>query len=330
MVPNIEPLQEEPATVNNENIVPAAVDDKMPNKFFNFLEDEEVNMNFEDNNLPETDNNTSVAPEKAMDTFSFKPEFETPEVVNNQALDENQLDSPVSDNLEVQNDLQPVANDVVIPTDSIFMPDLNSGNETPEDLIYQETPVQNDIQELNNEPVFNDNLQVNNNPVDNQVSFDQPIYEQPIENNPVIEDNSYIDNQQTIEPVMEPEINEPQVAPVQNQFFNVDIPSSNNEVTESVTPVIEEPVVQENTTVNNVEPIPAMSGDNVVDPVSYFDTLDPQFIDKIKESEGLDLKTAINEYRSVTAILNSRGFNISIDEADEPEKYHIVIDIDKQ
>ena len=151
-----------------------------------------------------------------------------------------------------------------------------------------------------------------------------------IENNPVIEDNSYIDNQQTIEPVMEPEINEPQVAPVQNQFFNVDIPSSNNEVTESVAPVIEEPVVQENTTVNNVEPIPAMSGDNVVDPVSYFDTLDPQFIDKIKESEGLDLKTAINEYRSVTAILNSRGFNISIDEADEPEKYHIVIDIDKQ
>ena len=79
-----------------------------------------------------------------------------------------------------------------------------------------------------------------------------------------------------------------------------------------------------------IEPIPPFEGEGVVDPVSYYDTLDPNFLNKVKEYIGLDLKNAINSYRELTDTLNKQGFNISIDETDLDSKYYIEININKE
>jgi len=95
----------------------------------------------------------------------------------------------------------------------------------------------------------------------------------------------------------------------------------------------EQPKVSKPTNIINnedVEPIPVVNEENVIDPVTFFDTLEPDFFDKLKEEAGLDLKTAINKYRDLTNLLNEEGFNISIDETDTDSKYHIVIDITKE
>ena len=73
-----------------------------------------------------------------------------------------------------------------------------------------------------------------------------------------------------------------------------------------------------------------MEGDGIVDPVTYYNTLEPDFMDKIKEYIGLDLKSAINSYRDLTKKLNSDGFNITIDESDLEDKYYIEININKE
>ncbi|MBR5662112.1 MAG: ParB/RepB/Spo0J family partition protein [Bacilli bacterium] len=78
-----------------------------------------------------------------------------------------------------------------------------------------------------------------------------------------------------------------------------------------------------------VEPIPVMEGEGITDPVSYYDTLDPNFMDKVKEFIGLDLKNAISSYRNVTNDLIASGFNVTIDETDLEDKYKIEININK-
>ncbi len=80
----------------------------------------------------------------------------------------------------------------------------------------------------------------------------------------------------------------------------------------------------------NIEPIPIVEGNNILDPVKLFDTLEPGFYDKVKENIGADLKTAINKYRDLTTDLINRGFNINIDEIDEEKKYVIQIEIGKE
>ena len=72
-----------------------------------------------------------------------------------------------------------------------------------------------------------------------------------------------------------------------------------------------------------------MKGEGVTDPVAFYDTLDPNFIDKVKEYAGLELKNAIGSYRYLTDDLRNIGFNISIDEVDLENKYRIEINIDK-
>ena len=80
----------------------------------------------------------------------------------------------------------------------------------------------------------------------------------------------------------------------------------------------------------NVEPIPVVEEEGVLDPVKLFDTLEPDFYEKIKENIGLDLKTAINSYRDLTTDLTNRGFSISIEEIDGENNYKIEIDITKE
>lgn len=250
---NVKPVE----TPEFNNILvdnPEPVDIK-PGKFFNYLEDEEVNMN------------VSEEPEKVEKpvndgTFSFTPEF-TDNQNNSSEVQTEEIDSL---------DFEP------------------------------EQPV------INDEPIFNEN-----NVLNNQVETKETINTQ-LETEPV----SNIANSIETEPQNEvptPITNE------EPEFIFDDEDDSTTDEGVSVT--------QQSNDVK-VEPIPAMEGEGITDPVTYYDTLEPNFMDKVKEYIGLDLKRAINSYREVTKELNSNGFNISIDETDLDDKYYIEININKE
>lgn len=131
------------------------------------------------------------------------------------------------------------------------------------------------------------------------------------------------------EPIMTPEVDneidnnekEVSVTNVTEPVINPDN-TPNSEVNNNIAEVQKENI--------NVEPIPAVEEEGVLDPVKLFDTLEPDFYEKIKENIGLDLKTAINSYRDLTSDLSNRGFNISIEEIDADNSYKIQIDITKE
>ena len=115
-------------------------------------------------------------------------------------------------------------------------------------------------------------------------------------------------------------------------LFDTDEESGNVSVQEPVINVAnnqQEPVQQ----VQNdfvAEPIPVMEGEGIVDPVTYYDALDPDFMQKVREAIGTDLKTAINSYRDLTTLLTEKGFRISIEEADGEQLYSILINVEKE
>jgi len=227
----------------------------IPNKFFNFLEDQEVNMSMEEQpkvekNQPESDN--------IMPGFGFEPEFKTEEVIVNNSQDINNNEEIETLDVEANNNTQ------------------------PEELVF-------DFNETSAEPqteVINKNIQ----------------------------------QEQTV------------ITNDKEEFIFDDEESSTEPVSSSVDPASQEVKEEVNNIISNdeVDPIPVVKEDNVIDPVTFFDTLEPDFFDKLKEEAGLDLKTAINKYRDLTNSLNEEGFNISIDETDINNKYHIVIDITKE
>lgn len=81
---------------------------------------------------------------------------------------------------------------------------------------------------------------------------------------------------------------------------------------------------------SNIEMIPIVEDDEYIDPMSMVETLDPEFEEKQKESEGLDLKTAINSLRGCVDALNDKGFVIDIEELDLDNNYQINIKINKE
>jgi len=79
----------------------------------------------------------------------------------------------------------------------------------------------------------------------------------------------------------------------------------------------------------NVDMIPLFEDENYIDPMSMVEILDPEYESKLKEEEGLDLKTAINTVRSCIEALNEKGFVIDIEELDLEKIYQINIKIKK-
>jgi len=65
------------------------------------------------------------------------------------------------------------------------------------------------------------------------------------------------------------------------------------------------------------------------DPVNLIETLDPAYENKVEEKLGIDLKSAINEVRSIKDNLSSKGFNISLEETDLNDFYQFTIKIKK-
>ena len=236
------------------------------NKFFNYLEDQEVNMNVSEDNKEEKNVSSEIQ------DFSFSPEF---------------IDVP--ENKVVEN------------------------NNIEEIEVLDDTPVTSEsstsIEDTKDEPIFNvENVSDDIQPVEElDVAEENKIISEPLTDND--EENIVKpEKQETSEQLEELVIEEP---------IDDEIQSSS----------VQEEVVDEDV---KIEPIPIMEGDGIVDPVSFFDTLDPKFMDKIKEFVGLDLKNAINSYRDLTTKLNEQGFKISIDETDLDNKYYIEININKE
>lgn len=168
---------------------------------------------------------------------------------------------------------------------------------------------------VNNETINSDileNNQVNIDNTDNTILPDtNNVIDQPIDVNvnPTVEENNIINEAPT------------------NNFFNFGNTPENNTLENNDINQIEQ---NNNENDNNIiEVVPEKKNDEVFDPMSMVNTLEPDYQEKIEEAQGTDLKTAINEIRNVKEDLLNKGFNINIDEADLGDSYTITINIIK-
>ena len=189
----------------------------------------------------------------------------------------------------------------------------NMNEDTSIDDVFNSQPkidtpvVDNDV---NNEIINSDileNNQININNTDNTIlPVTNNVVDQPIEinDNPTVEENNIINEAPT------------------NNFFNFGNTPENNDINQ----------IEQNNNENDnniIEVVPEKKNDEVFDPMSMVDTLEPDYQEKIEEAKGTDLKTAINEIRNVKEDLLNKGFNINIDEADLGDSYTITINIIK-
>ena len=90
----------------------------------------------------------------------------------------------------------------------------------------------------------------------------------------------------------------------------------------------------------NIEPLPESPKESsttvvyqpkeeVLDPVSMIERLDPEYENKIKREAGLDLNSAINMVRDNIKNMETKGFYIETEEVDFPNSYQIIINIGK-
>ena len=253
---NVEPVKT-PDYNNILNDTSVSVESKPTNKFFNYLEDQEVNMGVTEEPQQQEEKPVNDG------TFSFAPEF------NN--IPENQP---------------------AIPTEEI------------DSLDFEPSPA-----EVVDEPIYKEEPIVEEQPETIEQVIPQPVVPEEIPVEPV-QENAKVTETIPSDPI----INE------EPEFIFDEEDDEDTGVSQAV------PAANDVT----IEPIPAMEGDGIVDPVTYYNTLEPDFMDKIKEYIGLDLKSAINSYRDLTKKLNSDGFNITIDESDLENKYYIEININKE
>ena len=236
----------------NNDVEPGA--NKPTNKFFNYLEDQEVNMSV-------TEEPTPASEVASSEDFKFSPDF-------------NLTDIPVQ-----EEEIDTLDDEPILPA--------------------AETPV---VNEIASEPI---------SPVEENVI--SPVVEPVVNNNEI---SNTIPNEEVVSN---------KIVQEEPEFIfddDDDIITENNTVQPDVEPEVEKKI--------EIEPIPVVEGEGIVDPVTYYDTLDPDFMDKVKEYVGLDLKNAINSYRDLTKELNEKGFNISIEETDLDNKYYIEININKE
>ena len=264
---------------------------KTTNKFFNYLEDEEVNMSM-------GEEKEEAKNEVSANVFDFHPEF--------QNAPENNFEPQVEEEIETLDDLDtPVFNDSTTVDAPIF--DVNAEQVDNSNVAVENTSVADEENLIN--PVIEENNSAENKVVENNI--------EPSINDSISQESSQQPTKDVDNKVIEPEIEE--------FIFDDDVDDA-----VSTTPTSNENQLDNTNNDVNIEPIPIIQGDGIVDPVAYYDTLDPGFMDKVKEFVGLDLKNAINSYRDLTTDLNNKGFNVTIDETDLDDKYVIEINIKKE
>lgn len=80
---------------------------------------------------------------------------------------------------------------------------------------------------------------------------------------------------------------------------------------------------------NVIEEVDIKANEDVIDPMSMVNILDPNYDKKQKEEKSIDLKTAINDIRNFTNLLQEKGFELTIDELDMENNYEFIIKIKK-
>lgn len=79
-------------------------------------------------------------------------------------------------------------------------------------------------------------------------------------------------------------------------------------------------------------PAPAMANENIVDPVSQIDTLDPNYVPPAppQAPDVFDLTKAINLIRETTKTIENNGLVVDTEEIDLENLYQVIIKIDKE
>lgn len=173
--------------------------------------------------------------------------------------------------------------------------------------------------------IKNDNeiVQTNNSVLDNDIVKIEPLEEN--DNNIIeeIQPEKDINDSEIINNIEDTKKNNDSV----NTFFNFENSSSDNNIIETVNNNIER--VEETINNNIIEVVEETSKNEVFDPMSMVDTLEPDYEEKKEEEKGIDLKTAITKIRDTKETLEALGFNINIEEADLGDSYNITINIIK-
>ena len=341
---------------------------KMPNKFFNFLEDEQAKMNenepdeifnmFNQSEAPietpeqsvEVSNEITsteplLQPEPTIAETATQPEEKTETISSVELLDDlENIESPSSETPTIE---EPMINPFAGLNEFVPL-------ENPE-------PIENEVKtEQNTE-------QIQETPVLSEVNAEAPIVEptiteeqpEPVQEIAKPEENITTTLEQpTLEPVLQPiepeniQIEEQTVVtPIEqnNQILeNTDTNAIIEEQTETTEPNNNEevtpfksiffntgeeepaPVIEETPIINNtIEEVKPVVEEPLIDPLDSIVTLEPDYEARQKELAGKDLKTAINVVRETVSDLENRGFLVEIEEADLEDIYHITIKINK-
>ena len=332
---------------------------KSPNKFFNFLEDEQANMNVVE---PEEMNAFTVTPVleevkaepiEQQIVQEAQPESTQPPTLDSILNPEVQEETPSIDTILNQSIEEPkVVNEVETLDDlddDISIEDLEKAvkellgetnieeleNTLPSNMLKEETaPSETVVEQLT--PINNDvPIEEPIAPIEPVTILDTPVMDQPILEEPIKVPFEPIETQSIVEEPIVDVSNQPiietnqvieekpqdnaEIKPFKSIFF------TNDEDETSNAPIVEEnPIL--NNTIQEVEPIVE---EPIVDPLDRIVTLEPDYEQKQEELAGRDLKTAINIVRDTVKDLENRGFIVEIEEADLEDLYHITIKIDK-
>lgn len=337
---------------------------KSPNKFFNFLEDEQANMSvIEPDEILNTFTSTptlepmeevpiieEVKPvveetNNDIDTIELLEELDTPEVTEQNITVEPQeepttiLESVIPTNLEqsqveaepqteVESPLEVVETNPIEETPSLENPKEEISLESLIEPIYMEEPKQ----EENNVPVIEE-AKEEVNPIIEPISTETPIGTE--EQNPIVTpQEEIVSTPISEEPIVEITNNQiveeqPVVEPIVEEQTEELKPFksiffNSEEDEEEPSAPVETPII--NNTIEEVEPV---IEEPLVDPLDSIVTLEPDYQQRQEELAGTDLKTAINVVRDTISDLERRGFVVECEEADLEDIYHITIKIDK-
>ena len=341
---------------------------KMPNKFFNFLEDEQANMNviepdeifnmFNQSEAPietpeqsvEVSNEITsteplLQPEPTIAETATQPEEKTETISSVELLDDlENIESPSSETPTIEepminpfaglNEFVPLENPEPIENEVKTEQNTEQIQETPvlSEANAEAPIVEPTITEEQPEPV----QEIAKPEENNEISIEQPILEPVLQ--PIEPENIQIEEQPVVTPIEQNNQileNTDTNAIIEEQTETTE-PSNNEEVTPFKSIFFntgeEEPapVIEETPIINNtIEEVKPVVEEPLVDPLDSIVTLEPDYEARQKELAGKDLKTAINVVRETVSDLENRGFLVEIEEADLEDIYHITIKINK-
>jgi ParB family chromosome partitioning protein len=163
-----------------------------------------------------------------------------------------------------------------------------------------------------------------------------PNEEEPIKNVELLDDldnieNTNLQNSIDSEKIEEKVPEEDSISSLQSMFFS-NVSNNTNSTTDSIeediplNPVLEEQIETPSEEVPNSLEKP---DELIIDPMDSVIKLEPDYEEKVEETAGIDLKTAISKIRETIDELTKKGFIIDVDEADLDNLYNITIKINK-